>query len=137
MCEISYKVASKFGIILKFRNIPRCHKFLIVMAHCAQYRALLFKRIYYVSVLYRRDQICLVKFLFTFPPLFPQNTSSRFVRSAPARARYFPSALSCAGMSAAGTQFPQFLLISIPVAAYLRALYHSPLKPLSRLQLGI
>lgn len=77
----------------------------------------------------RRDQICLVKFLFTFP----LSLSLRPFRGAPhpvsyvppqPRARYFPFALSCAETSAAGTQFPQFLLISIPAA-----LPATPLSP--------
>lgn len=98
----------QFGsAILRPRIVSRYNIFL--KEHCVEYTVLLFKDIYYVSVLYRHDQIYLVKFLFTssreYFILFRSflcNTSPLF------------SLRSYLRMSAAGTQFSQFLFISIP-----------------------
>lgn len=90
------------------------------MARAASwYCVLLFKRIYYASVLCRRDEICLVKFLFTFSReyfILSPFLSVLLVLLPIHRARYFSFVLSCAGRCRRqGTQFPQFLLISILV----------------------
>lgn len=90
------------------------------MVYCAIHRVSLFKRIYYVNVLYRRDQICLVKFLFTSSReyfisfhSFSSNTGLLFSFRI----------LSYTETSAVGIQFPQFLLISIPAAVLTSFLY--------------
>jgi len=65
MHDISYE---RINWICNIKIVSRYHKFLMEHCdHCIENTTMcvLFKRIYYVSVLYRRDQICLVKFLFT------------------------------------------------------------------------